>query len=119
VPALGVLRTTSEDNAKDSYKALGDFPELPDHHRFDAATTEAVKLVEHIGKGCITAPKTIQDVCYNHVAHIRRTKTERAAVDAARRFQRYALDDVRLAKLEVAKLTPPIVDSWRKRLGAR
>lgn len=114
-----VLRTTSEDNAKDTYKTLGDYPELADHQRFDAAMAEAMKLVEHIGKGGITTPKTIRDVCDNYVAHIRQTKTESAAKDVERRFKSYVLDDVRLAKLEVSKLTPAHVDAWRKRLAAR
>lgn len=114
-----VLRTTSEDNQKDSYKSLGDYTELPDHQRFDAAMTQAAKDVEHIGKGGITTPKTIQDVCENYAAHIRQTKTEKAAVDAERRFKGYVLDDARLAKLELSKLTPAHIDTWRKRLIAR
>ena len=114
-----VLRTTSEDNTRDSYKTLGDYPELLDHQRFDAAMQEAAKLVDHIGKGGITTPKTIKDVCDNYAAHMRQTKTEKAAVDAERRFKAYVLDDVRFAKLEVSKLTPAHIDAWRKRLIAR
>ncbi len=49
------MRTTSDDNTKDTYKTLGDYPELADNQRFDAAMTEATKLVEHIGKGDRTA----------------------------------------------------------------
>lgn len=114
-----LLRTTTENNTKDSYKSLGDYLELPDHQRFDAAMTEAAKLVDHIGKGGITTPKTIQDVCDNYVAHIRQAKTESAAVDVERRFKSYVLDDVRLAKMELSKLQPPHIDTWRKRLMAR
>ena len=114
-----VLRTTSDGNTKDTYKTLGDYPELPDHQRFDAAMTEATKLVEHIGKGGITTPKTIRDVCDNYVAHIRQAKTESAAKDVERRFKGYVLDDVHFANLEVSKLTPAYVDTWRKRLTAR
>jgi hypothetical protein len=80
---------------------------------------EASKLMENLGKGGSTAPKTIQDVCENYAAHMRQTKTEKAAVDVERRFKAYVLDDVRLAKLEVSKLTPAHIDSWRKRLIAR
>lgn len=114
-----VLRTTSVDNAKDTYKSLGEYSELPDHQRFDAAMAEAQKLVDHIGKGGITAPKTIKDVCDNYVAHIRQTKTEKAAEDAKKRFNVYVLDDPRFANLEVSKLTPAHIDAWRKRLSAR
>ena len=114
-----VLRTTSEDNTKDTYKTLGDYQELPEHQRFDAAMAQASKLVEHIGKGGITAPKTIQDVCENYAAHLRQTKSEKAAIDVERRFKSYVLDDARLAKLEVSKLTPAHIDTWRKRLASR
>ena len=114
-----VLRTTSEDNTKDTYKTLGDYQELPEHQRFDAAMAQASKLVEHIGKGGITTPKTIQDVCENYAAHLRQTKSEKAAIDVERRFKSYVLDDALLAKLEVSKLTPAHVDTWRKRLASR
>lgn len=114
-----VLRTTTEANTKDTYKTLGDHSEMADHQRFDAAMAQASKLVEHIGKGGITAPKTIKDVCENYAAHLRQTKSERAAVDAERRFKSYVLDDVHLAKLEISKLTPAQTDTWRKRLIAR
>ena len=87
--------------------------------RFDAAMQEAAKLVEHIGKGGITAPKTIRDVCDNYAAHLRQNKTEKSAVDTERRFKSYVLDDVRFSNLEVSKLTPAHIDAWRKRLAAR
>jgi integrase len=114
-----ILRITNESNTKDTYKTLGDFSELPDHQRFDAAQQEAVKLVDHIGKGGIVRPKTIKDVCQNYVDHIKATKSSLASDDAARRFKTYVLDDDRLAKLEVSKLTPAHVDTWRKALVSR
>jgi site-specific recombinase XerD len=114
-----VVRTLNLETSKKTYKTLGDFADLPDHQRFDAAMAEAAKLMEHIAKGGSTAPKTIQDVCENYASHIRQTKTETAAVDVERRFKGYVLDDVRLAKLEVSKLTPAHIDTWRKRLTAR
>lgn len=114
-----ILRTTTEDNTKDSYKALGDFSQLPDSQRFDAAQNEAMKLVEHIGKGGITKPKTMKDVCDNYAAHLRQTKTENAAKDAERRFNGYVLDEERFAKLELSKLTPAHIDTWRKQLVSR
>ena len=114
-----ILRTLESGTNKKTYKSLGDFSELPDHQRFDAAMQEAAKLVEHIGKGGITAPKTIRDVCGNYAAHHRQTKTEKTAVDTERRFKSYVLDDARFANLEISKLTPAHIDAWRKRLTAR
>ena len=111
-----IVRILDLITGKKTYKSLGDFSDLPDHQRFDAAQTEALKLVDHIGKGGITAPKTIRDVCDNYAAHIRQTKTENAAKDAERRFNGYVLDDPKFAKLEVSKLTPAHIDTWRKKL---
>lgn len=111
-----ILRTLDDATGKKTYKTLGDFSELPDHQRFDAAQNAAMKLLDHVSKGGITTPKTIKDVCDNYAAHIRQTKTERAALDAERRFKGYVLDDERFAKLEVSKLTPAHVDTWRKKL---
>ena len=113
------LRITDASTGKDTFKSLGEFGELPSHQRFDAAQSEAMALVEHIGKGGITKPKTIKDVCDNYAAHLRQTKTESAARDTERRFKGYVLDDERFAALEVSKVTPAHIDAWRKRLLAR
>lgn len=112
------LRSLDLSTSKKTYKSLGDFAELPDHQRFDAAMSEATKIAGHISKGGITTPKTIKDVCDNYEAHLRQTKTESAANDAARRFKGYVLKDLRFANLEVSKLTPAHMDSWRKKLVA-
>ena len=66
-----ILRPLDSGTNKKAYKSLGDFSKIPDHQRFDAAVLEAEKLVEHIGKGGISAPKTIRDVYNNHTAHLR------------------------------------------------
>ena len=113
-----ILRRLDLATSKKTYKSLGDFAQLPDHQRFDAAMAEAAKLVDHIGKGGITVPKTIKDVCDNYEAHLKQTKTEKAGKDAARRFKAYVLNDLHFANLEVAKLTPAHIDSWRKKLVA-
>ena len=110
------LRTLDLNTSKKTYVSLGEFADLPDHQRFDAAMAAAAKLVGHVSKGGITAPKTIKDVCDNYVAHLRQTKTESAASDAARRFKSYVLNDQRFTSLEVSKLTPAHVDSWRRKL---
>lgn len=114
-----ILRAMDVAVQKETFRSLGDFAELPAHQRFDAAQNEAMKLVEHVGKGGITQPKTIRDVCDNYAAHIRQTKSEKAAKDAERRFKVYVLDDERFAKLELSKLTPVHIDAWRKKLVCR
>ena len=121
--------------------SLGALDQYPDHLRFDKATTAARAWFEHLGKGGSAAPTTIKDVCDRYVAHQRATKPTtaitpyaqarrskkgqtatvlvRAAEDAAARFKNYVLDDPKLATAEISKLTPAMLDKWRKRLQAR
>lgn len=114
-----VVRVTSEDNTKDTYRTLGDFPDLQDHQRFDAAISEATKVVDHISKGGSIAAKTVADACANYVENQRDRKGEKAALDAQKRFKGYVLNNPKFAALELSKLTPAHIDTWRKALIAR
>lgn len=133
-------RAMDELAGKEVYKALGDFTDLPDHKRFDAATTAARAWFDHLGKGGSASSTTIKTACDRYVDHLRTTKpkteltayalarrsakgkTEAAVVpaaeDAAARFKNYVLDDAKLAATDIAKLTPAMLDAWRKRLQA-
>jgi hypothetical protein len=46
-----ILRAMDVTVQKETFRSLGDFCELPKHQRYDAAQNEAMKLVEHVGKG--------------------------------------------------------------------
>jgi integrase len=112
-------RAMDEATGKEGFKALGDFADLPEHKRLDAATTEARVWFEHLGKGGRATSTTVTDVCGRYVAHLKATKTAKAAADADARFKVYVLDDAKLAATAVDKLTPLIVEKWRKTLQAR
>lgn len=114
-----VIRSMVEETSKESYKSLGDFSELPQSDRFDAASKAAHKIMEHVGKGGITRTKTVSDVCDEYVKHLKVTKTLNAAMDAEKRFKSYVLDSSKFARSEITKLTPSIVDTWRKALMHR
>ena len=113
------FRAMDVTTQKEVFKTMGNFSELPAHQRFDAAQTEAMTHVEHIGKGGIIKPKTIRDVCESYVNQQRQNKTASAAKDAEKRFNSYVLDNERFAALELSKLTPAHIDSWRKALAKR
>jgi integrase len=51
-----------------------------------------------------------------YVRHLRTTKGELAAKDAARRFKNYVLNDRSFAVAELAKLNPARLDAWRTAL---
>jgi integrase len=119
VAGHGVWLARARDEAagtKQLYKPLGEFPDLPDHLRFDAATRAAAAWFDHLGRGGASAAVTVSDACSRYVRHLKATKTEKAGSDAETRFKNYVLNNTRLASTELSKLTPTLVESWRKSL---
>lgn len=111
-----IARAMQEASGNESYTALGELSELPDHLRFDAAQKAAQAWFEHLGRGGATSSPTVADVCSKYVRHLKATKSERAASDAEARFKNYVLNHPKLAATELTKLTPGQVESWRKSL---
>jgi integrase len=98
------------------YKPLGEFLDLPDHMRFDAAAKAANAWFDHLGRGGTSRAATVADACSRYVKHLQATKTERAAKDAEVRFKNYVLCYAKLATTELPKLTPAQLEAWRKAL---
>jgi integrase len=113
------IRYRDPATLKQKYKALGDYGTIPDAQRFDAAFREAQAFAQHLAVGGVAAPKTVAEACDAYVVHLRTTKSETAAADAARRFRQYVTDDARFAALELSKLTPPVMQAWRAGLASR
>jgi integrase len=111
-----VARALEATTGKQAYKALGEFSELPDHQRFDAARKGAQGWFDHLGKGGATGPTTVRTACSRYVDHLRETKGHRAADDAKARFEIYVLNSKRLAETELSALTPSHLEAWRKAL---
>ncbi len=88
------------------YKPLGDFLELADHLRFDAAAKAAQAWFEHLGRGGIAGGATVAEACTRYITHLRMHETEHAANDAEARFRNYVLNKTKLASTELTKLTP-------------
>lgn len=127
---LGYRKTTAEstgawiaryrgNDGRYQLHSLGALDDTIGADRFSEASRRAAEWFDHLGKGGSTKSKTIADVCQNYIDSQRSKKTEKAAADAENRFKSYVLDDARFAKLEIAKLTPAHVDTWRKALIAR
>ena len=102
----------------ETWRSIGSFEELPAHERYAAAKKAAEALAEHVGKGGSTQRATVRDVCEHYVEAVRSKRGDKAADDAAARFERYVLDDARLAATPITKLTPAQVTAWRRRLAA-
>ncbi len=105
-----------DDGTKQLFKPLGEFADLPDHLRFDAAAKAALAWFDHLGRGGTAVASTVADACSRYVRHLAATKTERAAKDAEARFKNYVLNNTKLAATELPKLTPAQLEAWRKSL---
>jgi len=127
---LGFRKTTLESvgawiaryrgsDGKYQLHSLGAVDSTGGADRFGAAVKLAIDWFDHIDKGGSTKSKTIAAVCQNYVDDQRSKKGDKPAFDAESRFKSYVLDDDRFAKLELTKLTPAHIDSWRKRLANR
>lgn len=115
---LARARDEASGAAKQRYQSLGNFANIPDHQRFDAASKAAQLWFEHLDRGGAASTVTVADACARYVAHLRATKTERAAQDAESRFRNYVLNHARLASTDLTKLTPQQLEAWRKSLKA-
>ncbi|MFG6432957.1 tyrosine-type recombinase/integrase [Roseateles sp. LYH14W] len=106
-------------DAKQFFHPLGDFSDIADHLRFDAATKAAFIWFDHIERGGQAGPTTVRVACSRYVDHVRTLKGEKAAKDAEQRFDNYVLNDKKLAETNLAKLTPSQVGVWRDSLISR
>ncbi len=118
-PGSWVARFRDTDTEKQHYKALGTLDHLPDNERFDAAVKVAREWFHHLGMGGSTESYTVAQACSRYVAHLKRTKGEKAASDVRRRFEQYVLDNMRFANTDLAKLKPASIEAWRNRLQDR
>lgn len=112
-------RNRDDATGKQVEHALGTLDQYPDHLRFDKATAAAREWFEHLGKGGSSGSTTIRKVCQHYVDHLKANKNAKAADDAKVRFKNYVLDDAKLAATDVAKLTPAVLEDWRKTLRER
>jgi integrase len=97
--------------------ALGTFPEVPAHERFDKAAVAArLCFAHHSGTGRATrSALTVGDACDAYVIHTRELKGERAAKDLTDRYRRWLSNDP-VNKIELAKLSRDQLKAFRARL---
>jgi site-specific recombinase XerD len=105
-----------EASTKQVFKPLGEFGQLADHLRFDAAAKAALAWFDHLGRGGAARTSTVSVACARYVQHLRATKSDAAANDAKARFQNYVLSHAKLAATDLTKLTPAQLEAWRKAL---
>lgn len=97
--------------------ALGTFPDIPSHERFDKAAAAArLHYAHHSGAGRVarTAP-TVGDACDAYVVRVKELKGEHAAQDLADRYRRWVSNDP-VNKIELTKLSREQLKAFRARL---
>ena len=108
-----LARNLDETSGKQQFKPLGDFTELADYLRFDAAAKSAQEWFTHLGKGGSNQAMTVADACTAYVKKLRSTKGDQAADGTLARFERLIFGYPKLANVEIAKLLPIHIESWR------
>jgi integrase len=103
------------DGERYEQRPLGDFVELEERQRFDAARTAAEAWFDHLKKGGSSERVTVSEACAAYVEKLRTEKSDAAADDAAGRFTRL-VDDDPIGKIELDKLAPRHVATWRARV---
>lgn len=111
-----ILRAIDGSTGKQAYKALGDFSELADNLRFDAAQKAARVWSSHLDAGGSNGVLTVKQACDNYIVKLRDGKKEGAAKDAIGRFRRWVYSDVKLSNTPVMKLTPGMLNDWRNKI---
>lgn len=115
-PGSWIARHYDEATGTKPTKALGDFSEHPDSQRFDAAKGAALTWFEHLGRGGASKTYTVTDACDSYIQHTKTENGDNAARDAESRLKRLVLSDKKLASVDLEKLTPGHVNTWRKSL---
>ncbi len=105
-------------------KPLGDFADLMEKERFDAAKKAAEAWFHHLDLGGTTKRVTVKSACEVYVEKLQQENGEDAASDAHGRFRRLVYGDEHtapdpIARIELLKVAPRHVAEWKKRVLAK
>ncbi|MDN8615481.1 tyrosine-type recombinase/integrase [Variovorax ginsengisoli] len=101
------------DEGKQAYKALGDFPDLSDNERFDAASKAAGEWFDHLGDGGRTEVATVADAARAYLAELRADKRDKVAAHAEGQLELHVLSH-RIARIGLGKLRDKDIVNWRR-----
>ena len=101
------------DEGKQAYKALGDFTNLPDNERFDAASQAAMEWFAHLGEGGRTEVATVADAARAYLADLLADKRDKVAAHAKAQLELHVLSH-RIARIGLGKLRDKDIVNWRR-----
>jgi integrase len=103
------------DDGRQAYKALGP---ATDENDYDAAKAEARRWRKTVDAGVRAGDvETVADACADYVKALRKTKRDKAADDAERRFAR-TVDADPLGRIKLAQVRERHLEAWRERMEA-
>lgn len=105
------------DGERYTYETLGDFANLAENERYDAAKKAAEAWFLHLDAGGSTTPSSVKAACEAYVDKLKSERSDAAALDAKWRFERLIYKDP-IAGVQLTKLTPRHVADWKKRVLA-
>jgi integrase len=113
-----VAKFRDADEDRREKRSLGDFDALPPSQRYDSAKAVAEEWFKHLRKGGTSGKITVRTACDTYVEHLRNSGKGKSADDAKRRFAQY-VNETPLGKIELQKLKPRDIETWRKSLATR
>lgn len=111
-----IARMLDESTGKQKHSPLGDFSDLPDNERFDAATKAAQAWFDHRDAGGSATGITVGEACRRYAQKQRDAGNEVVANDYDVRFKRWMFSDRKLSNTPIQKLTTGQVNDWRVKL---
>lgn len=91
---------------------LGDFADLSEKDRYDAAMAAAMPWFRHKSAGGLSGDLTVSSACAAYTEYLAVEKSEEAAQDARGRFRRL-VDATALGGVKLGKLTPRHIAQWK------
>jgi integrase len=98
-----------------SHEALGDFADLPEKDRYDAAKKAAEQHFSHLDLGGSTEPGTVKEACGAYLTMVETERGERAKLDTEGYFNRLVYGDP-IARVKLSKLSKSQMFGWRDRV---
>lgn len=112
-----IARMLDDDTKVQSYHALGDFTDAPDHQRFELALVKAREWFAHRSAGGSRKVITVKECCEEYVKKLTNDQRPKTAADAEARFKRWVYPNKRLGQTPVNKLTVNQLEAWRDELA--
>jgi integrase len=113
--ASGTWLARFYDGERYHFRPLGDFADLPERERYDAAKRTADEWFAHVDLGGSTKAHSVKEACEAYLQKLQTERGERAKKDTEGYFRRLVYKDA-IARVNLAKLSKAHMAGWRARV---